>query len=218
MESGLLKKSSLYLNLSLIMAVGGNLFIAGLFARALFEPLQHADFIFQTGLWVFLMELFSIFLGAITFHFVLARKDLFWAIHTLIIFAGISTMILGFGYFVLHNIYIPGIFVVSFIAKGFGKKPSLVGAWLIISVLTVLIIGPQFWLNLFPFPEELMQYAPLDAQERHIRGEIAGEFVDRPQTLLVWGALYFSVIAAMELFFALRRSASTAVVKGLDGS
>lgn len=208
MESNLLKKSSSYLNLSLITVVGGNLFIAVLFVRALFGPLQHADFIFKTGLWIFFVELFSIFLSSLISPrmMVIAQRNFIGAMTILLNFVGISVMILGFGYFVLHNLYIPGVFIASFLAKGFSKKATLIKVWLIISVLTVFIIGSQFWVNLFPFPEEFIRYAPLDVQERYARGEIAGEFVDRPQTLLVWGALYFSVIAVMELFFALRQS------------
>lgn len=186
------------------LSLGGNLFLAGLFLRALLNPVAHVSFIVQTGIWIFLVEFFSIFIsrGAET-----GRKSGFLSFFTGTIgFLVISIFAIVFGWLFLGNIYLPLIFLGSTLAKIFGKRampdqplqiyaiPLLLGSLLIV----FFIFGPEFWVNLFPFPEEFSQAMPADWAARRERGEISGEFVDRPQTMLAWGVIYFALASIIE--------------------
>lgn len=189
---------------ALVLSLGGNLLLAGVFLRALLNPIAHVGFIVQTGIWIFLVEFFSIFVSGFD------RKSIqigFAGIAaTAFMFFAIALFAFAFGWLFLGNIYLPLIFLGSTLAKIFGKRavpgasaygyaiPLLVG-----STAVVFLIGPEFWVNLFPFPENFYQYQPADWVERIEHGDISGEFVERPQTMLVWGIIYFVSAAIIEL-------------------
>lgn len=191
------------ITLVLILSVGGNLFLAGWFLSALLNPIAHINFIVQTGIWIFLVEFFSIFVSgfgekSIQFRFVNILSTAF-------MFSTIAIFALVFGWLFLGSIYLPLIFLGSTLAKIFGQQatsgesyriyaiPLLLG-----STLAVFMIGPEFWVNLFPFPENFSQFQPADWAKRIESGEISGEFVERPQTMLVWGVIYFVLAAVIE--------------------
>ncbi len=202
--------------LPLTIAVGGNMVLAGLFLRALINPLQHTDFIFRTGPWLFMAELISIF--AIGFSLRrLGKINAFFAIlegGMGILF--IAVFALGFGFFILQDLTIPLVFLGSIIAKAFGskaaaedlqvRKPAF-GVLLLLSLLFVFAVLTPLLVKTFPFPEEVFLYKTTwEEWEKkgytiHYSG---GEFTDRPQTLLGWGAIYYSLAAAMEAGLFLR--------------
>lgn len=196
---------------ALSVSLGGNIVLAGLFLRALLNPLAHAAFITQTGLWLFLVEFLSIFVagaGRSGSRFRRVGDVVSGAAGFLVVAA--FAMLFGWGF--LGNIYLPLIFLGSTLTKIAGRKaaednsslafsiPLLLGSL----VIVFFVLGPELLVRLFPFPEDFNQYAPADWVEKHERGDISGEFVDRPQTLLAWGVIYYSLSAAVELAFFLR--------------
>ena len=102
----------------LIAAVAGNILLAGIFLRALLNPIAHVNFIVQTGIWIFLVEFLSIFVsGGMRTGFRLRFVDFFMGA---IGFFTISVFALVFGWLFLGNIYLPLIFLGSTLAKIFG--------------------------------------------------------------------------------------------------
>lgn len=191
------------ITLALILSLVGNLFLASLFLRALLNPIAHVNFIVQTGIWLFLVEFFSIFVGE--FDAKSIRFGFASILSTSFMFIIIAIFALAFGWLFLGNIYLPLIFLCSTLAKIFGKQAAPGQSYreysillLLGSTLIVFMIGLEFWVNLFPFPD-FNQFMPLDWTERIERGEISGEFVERPQTMLVWGVIYFMLAAVIEL-------------------
>lgn len=190
--------------LALIISVGGNLFLAVWFLSALLNPIAHVNFIVQTGIWLFLVEFFSIFVSG--FGEKSVRFGFANILSTAFMFSIIAIFAIVFGWLFLGNIYLPLIFLGSTLAKIFGQQatsgesyrvyaiPLLLG-----STLAVFMIEPEFWVNLFPFPENFNQFQPADWAKRIESGEISGEFVERPQTMLVWGIIYFTLAAVIEL-------------------
>src|SRR3989338_8635706 len=108
--------------LAVIIAVGGNVFLASVFLRALLFPLLHITFIVQTGIWIFLVEFFSIFVGNID------RRAFRWSFGTIlstaIFFTFIAMFAFAFGWLFLGSIYLPLIFLGSTLAKIFGRKAA----------------------------------------------------------------------------------------------
>lgn len=193
----------------IILSLGSNIFLAGWFLLALLNPVSYVDFIVQTGIWLFLVEFLSIFVGGmgkVRFRFA-------EILSTAIGFVTVAIFAIVFGWLFLGSIYLPIIFLGSIIAKIFGWQamsgqsyrdysiPLILGSLLVV----FFIFGPEFWVKLFPFPENLNQYMPEDWVARQESGEISGEFVDRPQTMLAWGVIYFSLAAVIELFLFRRR-------------
>ena len=197
--------------ISLITSLAGNLFLSGLFLSALLAPIAHVNFIIQTGIWLFLVEFLSVFVGGAGTHPQLKKiRGIFTSI---VGFFAVSAFALTFGWMLLESIYLPLIFLGSTAAKILGRratsgKSSFVYPILLLlgSVFIVFVIfGPELLVNLFPFPEEFNQYVPADWAARRMSGEISGEFIDRPQTMLVWVVIYFFSLFIAELVLFLKK-------------
>lgn len=191
--------------LALIISVGGNLALASVFLRSLLNPVAHSEFIVKTGIWLFMAEFLSIPSsggGGLINSFRATGNILGSAIG----FSIIAVFALTFGWAFLGNLYLPLIFLGSTLVKIFERKaiassnlyaiPLLLGSL----VFVFFILGPELLVRLFPLPKDFSQFAPPDWVVRHERGDISGEFVDRPQTMLVWGIIYFTLAAVIELF------------------
>lgn len=190
--------------LSLVVSVAANLSLAAVFGRALLSPEAHVDFIFRTGMLVFLIEFLSVHSGFLFIGLTGegGAKSLGIKISLLAVYA-----IFAFGFGILSkNIYVPVIFLLGLTAKFFAQKathdpilPILSIPLLILSVIVVVFALPERLETLFPFPEAVMAQKPAGS---------GGEFVDRPQTLLAWGALYYPVVAIISVivFLFSRRS------------
>ena len=194
-----------------ILSVGGNFALAGLFLYALLDPISNVNFIVQVGIWLFIAEFLSIFVsggagrrgGRFRFGDIVSNS---------IGFIVIALFAFVFGFLFLGSIFLPLIFMGSVLVKLFGKKtatdlpPSTMYAipLLLGSSLIVFLIGPEFWVHFFPFPEDYNQYVPSDWAARQASDEISGEFVDRPQTMLAWGIIYFGIAATINLLYFLK--------------
>ena len=188
--------------LVLILAVGGNLFLVWLFSSALLYPLQHTELIFQTGIWIFLIEFMGISSGKLLLRGISPIRK----IQEILSFLVFAAFAFGFG-IVLRNLYYPTIFIISFAAKSFGnratpghsKTASNILIFLVSLAIVFFLFSPKFWISQFPFPEKVFDSMPDNLKIQRIHGGSSGEFIDHPQTLLIWGALYYSLLAALEI-------------------
>lgn len=192
---------------SLVISLGGNIFLVSIFARALLSPLTHADFIFKTGMMLFVVEFLSIHSGGMLGAPVVEgqkKKALFIRKMigipiTFFLLGFYALFVLVFG-FALKSWFIPLFFLVSLMMKVFSNKvthnpfsSAISIILLIFSVMVVALTSPILQM-LFPFPAEVLEQKMPNS---------SGLFIDAPQTLLVWGILYFSftILADIILFW-----------------
>lgn len=198
---------------SISVSVAGYASIAGYFAVALADPMAHADFIFRTGLLIFVFEFLSIHSAGMTGGFArpvaapggflpqpgeVTRPRVPWRVagraFLLLIYAAFAVAFgAGTGTYAL-----PAIFLTGTAAKFFGRRashrPNLTAPLTILLLFSVLLVAvtSAFWVAQFPFPPELFS---------HKLPNSSGLFVDQPQTLLVWGIIYYSIAGFLEAFF-----------------
>lgn len=187
---------------SLSISVAGNLFLAVIFLNALLNPLANADFIFKTGMLLFLIEFFSVHSGVVLSSSEPGRLS------RLFLLGFYSAFVISLA-LIFSNPYLPGLFLLSLAAKLFGaratpgRKASF-RAWIFFALflftafVVITIAGAYLLDSIFPFPQEIISQKPANSH---------GLFVDTPQTLVFWGVLYYSLAALVEItLFASRRS------------
>lgn len=202
----------------LIISVGGNLSLSWFFLAALLSPLEHAEFIKNTSILIFLIEFLSIHSSGFAMGFSNQEKKpeerdpriKFYAVgkgvgemspfKTKLLLIGIySAMVIGFG-FSVGNWTLPFIFFISLIAKFFGQRasdssgPERFGISVILLIfLTILTtLFSSFWGILFPFPSEVRPFG-------------SGTWVDYPQDVVLWGVLYYFSLAVIDVAFYFKR-------------
>lgn len=192
--------------LAFTSALAGNLFLVWLFLRALMSPLDHIAFIHQVAFLIIVegagiqvaFQLNEIRAGRIEPG---TTSSPFWAA---VLFSG---LVIGLGY-AYGNYAIPLIFAISTAAKVLGYKaappesrliarlPFLI---LVASVPLMFLLTP-FFQSRFPFPPEFFTYK--------VEGVLEGMARVLPYSVypnLVWGLIYFSLIAALEAVLFLRK-------------
>lgn len=186
---------------SLLFAIAGNLFLAGIFFSALLFPESHAEFIFRTGLMIFVVEFMSIHssgmfasnkieitIGSRTY----LSGHWFWKFFMILIYS----LFVGVFGFLTSNYFLPLMYVVSLASKVFVKRaavrplPVFVSVPLLLFSVAFVGITADWWTSLFPFPQEVLSQK---------RPGSSGLFIDQPQTLLVWGIVYYFLLAGIEL-------------------
>lgn len=211
---------------SLVIAVAGNLSVAALYFYAFRHPGLYAEFIFKTGMLIYIVEFLSIHSNMMVVSF---RKRGIGAAQKTVFNAAAKSSRFGggtlrkyrrgalFGIYLIFvatislpfkNWFIPFQFIVSMISKFYGGKASaapfksgLMIILFIVSTFAVVIFAPLIRF-LFPLAQEVLN--------QKIPGS-SGLFIDAPQTLLIWGMLYFVSLAIME--FALFRRRTTKFLK-----
>jgi len=193
---------------SLLLAIATNLFLAGLFYRALIRPVEFVDFIYRTGIMIFMIEFMSLHSSGMLFG--AAREARQNGKRVMPLKAKITL-------FIFYNIMVAGIaaatgqwlaalyFFASLVSKAFFSRsidsqrrmaPVAAGiAMLLLSTFVVVFAAPllSHW---FPFPSEVRSARPAGQ---------SGLFIDKPQTLMAWGVMYFSLITICEVII-FRRS------------
>lgn len=187
--------------LSLLLAIAGNIFLVGIFIGALLFPERHADFIFKSGLLIFVIEFMSIHSSGM---FASDKIDItigsrtkrsghwFWRFFMIFIY---SSFVGAFG-IAVGNYFLPLMYFVSLISKVFVNRaaarpmPMFVSIPLLLFSVGFVAATAEWWASLFPFPEEVLG--------QKLPGS-RGLFVDQPQTLLVWGIVYYFLLAVIEL-------------------
>ena len=182
--------------------------IVFLFLQALIDPVHHLDFIYSFGVFVFVAEFLSIHSGGA----LSSRQKLSTTIFVISIY-----IVLALGFSIgLGSVYPALILILSIIAKAATAprsrqdktvtktpKDNLLMVQLVLLIGTVVFVMLFGWLLaiIIPFPEAV--YAARQAGA-------SGLFVEQPQTLLVWGILYYSLLAAWHIKHRPRRDTSTA--------
>ncbi|MBI2668721.1 hypothetical protein HYX14_02675 [Candidatus Woesearchaeota archaeon] len=198
---------------SLIVSAVGNLFLVGLFTQALLFPEDNVKFIFNSGMLIFLVEFLSLHSSGMIFspeaRTVQSRKlFLLWKIFTVpikFILVGVYLLfMLVFG-FAFQNWAVPVVFMISLGAKYFGKKTHThhtsagISVLLLIGTVFIVTLLAPLWSVLFPFPESVLQ--------QKMSGS-SGIWVDIPQTMLVWGILYYGLLGIIEVISFRRQKES----------
>lgn len=205
--------------LSLAVSLAGNVFLGGLFFAALINPQNNAEFIFKTGMLLYLVEFLSIHSSGMAFGvrkkergdndpktiFRFAIRGLGKNIlqqnpkRALVFFYAIFVFSISF---IFGNWYVPIYFFISLMTKFFGKKAlqddSSAGLPILLFIASTFIavfISP-FLPKVFPFPQGLFQYRMPGSN---------GLFVNHPQILVVWGIIYFLSVSIAEIILFLKK-------------
>jgi len=190
--------------ISLLISCTSNLLLVFWFALALLNPTEHAYFIFNTGLILFSIEFLSIHSGGMlagTPKEHSLKKSWFHIPIKLFLVSLYSIFVLAFA-FAFKNYWVPLFFIFSLVGKVFGNKakesPTNVALSIVLFIGSVFLIvmTASLWESLFPFPAEVFAFKPENT---------TGMFVEQPQTLLVWGVLYYILTAITEIALFVRR-------------
>lgn len=166
-----------------------------MYLYALLFPELNADFIFNFGMLIFLLEFLNIHSSGMILGF--GRPGGYLLVIIYAAFVGVFGAIFG-------NWMVLGIFIASIAAKTLHTRErsreeigKVIGVNIMVYLLSVFAVSflSPLWAFLFPFSEEVL------AQK--MPGS-SGLFVEVPQTLLVWGLTYFSILLALDLRAGLR--------------
>lgn len=188
--------------ISLGITLATNLFMVGLFCSALIQPALFTDFIYRTGIMIFLIEFMSLHSSGMMmgvtpkagkggrFLSSTGGRILLTAFYTLMV--GVFAAITGQWMPALY-------FFVSLVGKAtFGRTidarkrmaPVAAGIAMLLLSTFVVVFSARLLADWFPLPAEVRAARPPDQ---------GGLFVDTPQTLMAWGALYFSLMTFCEV-------------------
>jgi len=178
---------------SSIIAAAFNIPIIAMFTYALLFPEQNTEFIFGFGVLIFLLELMNISSSG----FALGPKA--GLAYVVLLFYAVFIGMFGF---IFGNWAAIGLFVASMVGRfiqGIGRKNidrkkigNEIGKQIfifLISVFVIIFLAP-LWEIIFPFSAEVLA-------EKLPRS--SGLFVEIPQTLLVWGISYYSLMTILDL-------------------
>jgi len=187
--------------ISLFGALATNVVLVVFFVRALLHPADFTDFIYKTGIMIFMIEFMSLHSSGMFFG--AAQKQqagskvmtlklkltlfVFYGMF-IVVFAAMTGQWLGAVYFLVS---LGGKVAYSKSINAEERlKPVAAGiAMLLLSTFTVVFTAGLLK-KMFPFPHEVLSARP--------PGQ-SGLFIDSPQTLLVWGILYFSLMTLCEI-------------------
>lgn len=194
---------------SLLFAIATNLFLVGLFYSALINPAHFKDFIYKTGIMIFMIEFMSLhssgmFFGAAQEEGKTGRKVMslkakigMFAFYNIFViaFASMTGQWLAALYFAI-SLGSKAVYSRSIDAK---ERLAPVAAGIVMLLLSTFLVvfGAQLLADWFPFPSEIRSARP--------SGQ-SGLFVDTPQTLMAWGVIYFTLMTFCELMI-FRKSA-----------
>jgi hypothetical protein len=187
---------------SLLAAVATNLFLAGLFYSALINPVDFKDFIYKTGIMIFMVEFMSLHSSGMFFGAAQKKQKRGRSVMSpgvkITMFAFYSLSVIVFASFTgqwLIALY----FVVSLVSKAVYSRsidakqrlaPVAAGIAMLLLSVFLVVFGAQLIADWFPFPPEVTSARPAGQ---------SGLFIDTPQTLMAWGVIYFILITVCEL-------------------
>ena len=202
-----MKKFSLIAFVLFLVSLLGPLTLIFLYGRALLRPEEYASFIFRAGMAMYIIEFLSIhssgmLLGA-------ARDKQKKKLNPFLLLGLYTIFVVGF-MVVLHCWFIGLYFIGSLCAKIFvfqSVKDNINISQIVFNVInllfsTFIVMGSASLLKrVFPIPESVLS--------QRAEGS-SGLFVEIPQTLLVWGVLYFSFTIIFNTIMFFRHNAGTA--------
>lgn len=188
-------KEEIILNLcKAIIPVASYLFILLIFWAALANPEANIKFIYNYAVFIFIAEFIGIHStgffsssSSVSFKILLIFVYLFFIVTFSLVFAAYQPAI---------------ILALSIIAKAFNKNSMMSGIYaanfLLFIGTTFLVVFGSFAIYYFiPFSEEVLSQAPRNA---------SGLFVEVPQTLIVWGLIYFTSLIVIQILFAFKKN------------
>ena len=197
---------------SLLLAIATNLFLVGVFYSALIRPVDFKDFIYETGIMIFMIEFMTLhssgmFFGAASQVEKPGKK--FMTVRVKIaMFVFYNLIVLAFASFTgqwLAALY----FAVSLGGKAVFSRsidaerrlaPVAAGIAMLLLSTFLVVLGAKLLANWFPFSAEVTSARP--------SGQ-SGLFIDTPQTLMAWGVLYFVFMTVCELMIFRKAARAT---------
>ena len=179
---------------SLLLAVATNLFLVGVFYSALIDPVEYKDFIYRTGIMIFVIEFMTLHSSGMFFgsaqkakqtgkrQFGLREKIGLFVFYNLfvVVFAAQTGQWLAAVYFAVSlgskAVYSRSIDVEERLA------PVAAGIVMLLLSTFIVVFAAKPIAGWFPIPAE--------ARSARMPGT-GGLFVSKPQTLMMWGVLYF---------------------------
>jgi hypothetical protein len=188
--------------ISLGIAMTTNLLLVVLFCRALTHPAGFTDFIYKTGIMIFVIEFMSLhssgmFLGAVQQEGKTGKTALSTR-GKIVLFAFYNIMVVAFAAGTgqwIAALY----FFISLVGKATFSRtidaqkrlaPVAAGIAMLVVATFVVVLSASLLADWFPLPAEVRAARPPDQ---------GGLFVNTPQTLMAWGAIYFSLMTICEL-------------------
>lgn len=179
---------------SLIISLIGNFSLSGVFLNVLLHPSKNAHFIANAGFFILFIEFLTICYSLLLIKFApgINVKKIFVFLFFLIFVLGIFSL--------SKDAFIVLFFLVSLVTKLFGRNAILNMSFATAVILSLLLSGLMAGMlsslinSMFPFPEELLTQKP-DSQS--------------PQTLMVWGLIYFFLTGIMEIVFFIKKAKTT---------
>jgi hypothetical protein len=164
-------------------------FIIFLFSRALVSPEDNINFIFNVGIFIFLTEFLSM-------HSAVMFSNPKWNLLQKLFLLSVYLIFVLVGSYVTHSFYPGLIFALSLVAKSFyGSNTNqyrlIFPAFIFMGTAFFSVIMASVITIVFPFPAAVLSQKDPNS---------SGVFVDQPQTLLVWGILYYIGLIAMEIW------------------
>lgn len=189
-------------SVSFVGAVATNLVLVGLFYSALVRPQDYVSFIYKTGIMIFMIEFMTLhssgmFFGASQQAKQKGRK-IFGLREKIGLFAFYNLFVIGFAHFTgqwLAAAY----FVVSLTGKAMYSSsidardrlaPVAAGIVMLLLSTFIVVFAAKPIAGWFPLPAEVRAARP--------PGQ-SGLFVSKPQTLMMWGVLYFLFMTVCEV-------------------
>lgn len=187
---------------SLLIAVATNVTLAALFYRALTNPVDFTDFIYKTGIMIFLLEFMSLHSSGMFFGAAQERRKTRkkWMTLKVKVF-----MFIFYNIFVVTFASVTGqwlaavYFFVSLASKAVFSRsvdaeqrlaPVAAGIAMLLLSTFIVVFSASLLADRFPFPAEVRAARP--------PGQ-SGLFVSTPQTLMAWGVLYFGLMTLCEI-------------------
>lgn len=195
-----MKKFSLMAFIPFLISLAGPLTLVFLYAQALVFPEEHAGFIFRVGMATYVIEFLSIHSsGMLLGDFKDKKKK--WSYRFFLL--GVYAIFVFGSMAALHCWFIGLYFFASLCAKIFlskSVKDNINQSQIAFSCIN--LIGCTF--AVIPLAPVLKKMFPVSQAliSEHAEGT-GGLFVDTPQTLLVWGILYFffTIVFNVVMFF-----------------
>ena len=189
----------------LILTVFGLLTLINHFLVPLLHPLIDPDFIFKHGVLIFLLEFLSISSSILLFTWVNKPIKHIKPFIGILLFYIVFLAILGF---MFGSIFPILFFIISLATKTFACKSmrneergyailnsGFLVIFFIFSVFFVIIFA-SFFESIFPFSDSVFENKMPDTE---------GLFVEIPQTMLIWGIMYYSFALILSIVFFVRK-------------
>jgi len=194
---------------------GASFAVIGFFLQALLYPMQNVDWIYNGALAIFFIEFLSIhssgMIGGLAQEKQRAIKEgnsinikirdnaifflIFYGIFTVAISAIFKVWFLPLYFIASTYIKISEVTRLDLPTKQLTNAKFVFIILLFLGTTFLTVYTMSLWTWLFPFPEAVLAARPPNA---------SGIFVETPQTLLVWGVLYFSIHLLINIYILIK--------------